>query len=130
MTSDKAYAVEQRLNTLISGIDAWHNLGSMSAGWTNGGARYRGLGMGLVIVEIVGLIPSATIANGTIIWTTVNGLPAAYSPSINRRLPCGAAGAVSTGVPELEFDTNGQVKIFNIPATITGMDGTFILSTL
>jgi hypothetical protein len=130
MSSDKSYATEARLSALINGLDTWHNLGSLSAGWTVTVARYRAIGMGLVVVEIQGLVPGATIAGGTVIWSAANGLPSGYRPSLKRRLVYGNAGTAGSNPTELEWQTDGSVQCQNIVATVTGMDGNVLLSTL
>jgi hypothetical protein len=128
--SDKAYAVEQRLSALIAGNDTWHNLGSMSNGWTNVYARYMSTGVaGLVMVQLGGLAPGSTKTDGTAIWSSANGFPSAYRVSVAWRTPVyfQAFSAAGGEMPAFEFETDGSVQCFGFGGTAITSAGVLLI---
>lgn len=105
MTSDKSYATEQRLNTLIGQLlglpqavaalpqglfpDPWNTLGGIGgpSGWTSDHGRYRMTLEGDVEIDIMLHGTSGSGTAGTI--TYANNLAVGYRPAIDRIYPLG-----------------------------------------
>jgi hypothetical protein len=104
--------------------DVWQSFGSLAiGGWTVSSAKYKQLAdSGLVAVRIQNLAPSTHPADGTTIWSSGNGLPAAYRPAITTRIACYSQNAGSE-TPALSFETDGSITVYGLGGTTsTRMD--------
>jgi hypothetical protein len=113
--------------------ETWHNLGAPIAGWTvNGRARYKMLAdSGLVLIELQNIaLPGAPPADGTTIWTTANGLPAAYRPALaSGRNPAYYNGGAGGEHPAWQFATDGSINVYGVGGTtVARMDLPYYLS--
>ena len=108
------------------GAETWHDLTTMSGGWTIGGhAAYTMLPSGWLGIAFKDLVPG-TDTDGTVIFSAANGLPAAYRPANNHRIVCytntirvsGAAFEMAA----LEFETDGSIQCSGIAAAATRLD--------
>lgn len=126
MTSEKTYDVEQRLNQLLGNATNWAAMGSMSNGWTVGGhASWRLDFNGQLVVAFKLLVPG-TDTDGTVIWSSANGLPTIARPANNHIIVCytqaiRVAGA-SFEMAALEFETDGSIQCIGIQAASTRVD--------
>lgn len=113
MTSDKAYAVEARLNALLTG-DAWQT-STMVNGWTGGDPLHFRLSLDRrkVVLHSTGMTPGTT-TNGTTICT----LPAAYRPTSQCVVPT-SADVLGTQAPHLTIHTDGTVACYGVAVTAT-----------
>jgi hypothetical protein len=113
--------------------ESWHNLGSLAiAGWTVSVARYKLLAdSGLVAVQIQNLAPSTHPADGTVIWSTAQGLQSGWQPSINERHDASTQDLGTGQSPSLQFQTDGSIQVNGITGTTTTrLDCYAILSTI
>ena len=112
-----------------SGIDVpdtWNAMGPMSAGWSVGGhASYTMLPNGWLGVAFKDLVPG-TDTDGTVIWSSANGLPAAYRPSNSHRVVAYTNTLRTSGASfemgALEFETDGSIQCYGIAAAATRLD--------
>jgi hypothetical protein len=124
MTSEKAYAVEARLDTLTGAQTDWIAFGSFLNGWgpvTT--AQYRLALGGIVHVQMQSLTVGTT-ANSTTILSSANGLPAGFRPGmvIYKNVRCDVAG---TQTPAFRIDTDGHFECFGIGPSATRCDTDF-----
>lgn len=132
-TDDTLYVPTMLQASSANTPETWHNFGAPIAGWAVGTMRYKLLAdSGLVIIEMDNLQPpGAPPVDGTTIFTVANGLPAAYRPSIARRLPTGHGAGAGGEQTQLSFNLDGSVNVYGVGGTtVARMDGTFILSTI
>jgi hypothetical protein len=105
--------------------DPWHALGTITAGWSVGGiARYRLKPDGEVEVDLNSIVPPGTPpANGTDVYTAVNGLPSGYRPVRTYSANAVASQALGVGTPAFKFLATGEIQIFGVSGTsITQLD--------
>ena len=104
--------------------ETWHNLGAMSNGWSAGGhAQYKLSVEGELWLSLKDILPGATIADGTIIWSAANGLPAAYRAANAHRVACYADAAPASGQQAaIELQTNGSIQCYGIAVAATRID--------
>ena len=136
MTSDKSYETELRLNSLVNGVDTWHNFGAPIAGWTATIARYKSVGVaGLVLVQMALVAPAVPPVDGTTIFVAAHGLPAAYQPDATTAgilQDCYVSQGSGGETTALLFQTDGSVLVYGVGGTGAGsaVAGTFLLSTI
>ena len=112
---------------LLNGtVETWHDLTTMSNGWTIGGhAAYTLTPDGWLGIAFKDLVPGSD-ADGTVIFSAANGLPAPYRPANAHRVVAytsiqRASGATSSSAA-LEFETDGSVQCFGVAAASTRLD--------
>jgi hypothetical protein len=107
-------------------VETWHDLTTMSNGWSIGGhAAYTMLPDGWLGIAFKDLVPG-TDTDATVIFSSANGLPAAYRPANTHRVVAytntlrvsGAAFEMGA----LEFETDGSIQCFGIAAAATRLD--------
>jgi len=105
-----------------SSPETWHALGSMSAGWSaSGHAQYRISAEGELWLSFKDIVPGTTVADGTVIWSAANGLPASYRPANNRRILCYSTGQTgNVGGCAFELETDGSIQCYGFTKTSTG----------
>jgi hypothetical protein len=99
--------------------EVWHSLGTPAAGWTNNQiAEYKLLAdAGGVAIRIRDLSPpGAKPADGSVVWTAANGLPAAWAPVAGTRAVC-YSNNIGTETPVLEFESDGSIEVYGIGGT-------------
>jgi hypothetical protein len=115
---------------LTGGPDNWTALSSPSNGWViNGYVKYRRTVDGTVKIIINNLgCASATVADGTTVFSVANGLPSPYyCPPRNMRLPvlCDLlrlSGSNSEGAGLFVLST-GEIQCYGIASSATRVDG-------
>lgn len=118
MTSDKATALEQRLNALLG--DQWSTLGSPSNGWSVGGHAQVRLSVDNCLIVAIKDLQPGTATDGTTVWSAGNGLPARCQPNSDRILVayCDRTAMWSTAnvaeMAALKFYQDGHIECFGI----------------
>jgi hypothetical protein len=113
MTSEKAYDNAQRLDDLIGGQTDWVDTGAMSASWAKGGfLRYRRDLAGNTHLQGQNLTVG-TAANGTIILSSANGLPAGFRIGTFAYFPV-RQDNVATQVAAVYVGNDGHLECFGV----------------
>lgn len=110
----------QYIPTYPVNTDVWHNLGTILGGWTvSGVARYKRTVDNEVRVDLNNIVPPGTPpSDGTVIWTTPNGLPVGYRPLRTYRLTAYSHNS-GTEQPAWEIGTGGAITVFGVGGTTT-----------
>jgi hypothetical protein len=109
--------------------ETWHDFGTLSNSWSVGvQAKYKLTAEGELMVSIVDLVPGTT-ADGTIIWSAANGLPAPYQPATTKQMVCSTnalrvspVSAATQEAASLKFFTDGSVQCVGVAAAATRVD--------
>jgi hypothetical protein len=106
--------------------ETWHDLATPSNGWTIGGhAAYTLLPDGWLGIAFKDLVPG-TDTDGTTVFSSANGLPAAYRPANSHRIVAYTntlrVSGASFEMGALEFETDGSIQCFGIAAAATRLD--------
>jgi hypothetical protein len=124
MTSEKAYAVEARLDNLTSAQTDWANFGSFLNGWGPVTTAHYRLALGGIVHVQMQNLTVGTTANNTTILSSANGLPAGFRPGMVIYKPV-RCDVTATQEPSLRIDVDGSMNCFGIGATATRIDVEF-----
>jgi hypothetical protein len=123
------YFLDPATTNIPRGFPAYSSLTTFAAGYSVGGAvQYRLTAEGKLEISIRNLIHDGLTGNadGTVICTAVNGLPAAYQPLHAKRFPvyCDVLRApAATSGAALEIEADGSIQCFGNAVGCTRVDG-------
>lgn len=99
-----------------------HALTTPSNSWTIvGHVSYSLIGNGLLLLSINNLSPGTT-TDGTIIFSSANGLPVGYRPTFGKRCACYSGQINGTESPALLVNSDGSISCFGVGAGSTRVD--------